>query len=196
MKRTLLVLLLSACQPRAGLDDVGAEVGSLGRGLPKGFLWGTATSAHQNEGGLDNTWTEFEAGAFPDGKPHIRNEDRSTVATDSWNRFDDDLEAMKALGSNTYRFSVEWSRLEPRKGEWNDAAMQRYREWCVKLRAAGIEPMVTLHHFSLPRWVSDTGGFENPAIIEDLERFSRRVATNLKSQVDWWVTLSTTGIPH
>ena len=190
MKRALLLLLLAACQPRTGLDDVGAEVGTLGRGLPKGFLWGTATSSHQIEGGLDNSWTEFEAGAFPDGKPHIKNEDRSTVATDSWNRFDDDLEAMKALGSTTYRFSVEWSRLEPRKGEWNDAAMQRYRDWCVKLRAAGIEPMVTLHHFSLPRWVSDAGGFENPAIIEDLERFSRRVATNLKSQVDWWVTLN------
>ncbi len=190
MKRAFLFLALTACQPRAGLDDVGADVGALGRGLPKGFLWGTATAAHQIEGGLDNSWTEFEAGSFADGKPHIKNEDRSTVATDSWNRFDDDLVAMKALGSTTYRFSVEWSRLEPRKGEWNDAAMQRYREWGVKLRAAGIEPMVTLHHFSLPRWVSDTGGFENPAIVEDLERFSRRVATNLKGQVDWWVTLN------
>ena len=123
-------------------------------------MWGTATAAHQIEGGLDNSWTDFEAGSFPDGRPHIKNQDRSTIATDSWNRFDEDLVAMKALGSTTYRFSVEWSRLEPRKGEWNDAAMQRYREWCVKLRAAGIEPMVTLHHFSLPKWVVEAGGWK------------------------------------
>lgn len=190
MRRVLLVLLCAACQPRAGLDDVGGDVGALGKGLPRGFLWGTATAAHQIEGGLDNSWTDFEAGSFPDGRPHIKNQDRSTIATDSWNRFDEDLAAMKALGSTTYRFSVEWSRLEPRKGEWNDAAMQRYREWCVKLRAAGIEPMVTLHHFTLPKWVVEAGGFENEASKADLERFTRRVAGNLKDQVDWWVTLN------
>ncbi|MBL8940604.1 MAG: family 1 glycosylhydrolase [Archangium sp.] len=190
MKRVLVLLLCTACQPRAGLDDVSGDVGALGKGLPRGFLWGTATAAHQIEGGLDNSWTDFEAGAFPDGRPHIKNQDRSTVATDSWNRFDEDLVAMKALGSTTYRFSVEWSRLEPRKGEWNDAAMQRYREWCVKLRAAGIEPMVTLHHFTLPKWVVEAGGFENEASKADLERFTRRVAGNLKDQVDWWVTLN------
>lgn len=190
MRRVVLLLLCTACQPRAGLDDVSGDVGALGKGLPRGFLWGTATAAHQIEGGLDNSWTDFEAGAFPDGRPHIRNEDRSTLATDSWNRFDEDLAAMKALGSTTYRFSVEWSRLEPRKGEWNDAAMQRYREWCVKLRAAGIEPMVTLHHFTLPKWVVEAGGFENEASKADLERFTRRVAGNLKDQVDWWVTLN------
>lgn len=190
MKRVVLLLLFTACQPRAGLDDVSGDVGALGKGLPSGFLWGTATAAHQIEGGLDNNWTDFEAGAFPDGRPHIKNQDRSTVATDSWNRFDEDLAAMKALGATTYRFSVEWSRLEPRKGEWNDAAMQRYREWCVKLRAAGIEPMVTLHHFTLPKWVVEAGGFENEASKADLERFTRRVAGNLKDQVDWWVTLN------
>lgn len=190
MKRLLLVLLCTACQPRAGLDDVSGDVGALGKGLPRGFLWGTATAAHQIEGGLDNSWTDFEAGAFADGRPHIKNQDRSTIATDSWNRFDEDLAAMKALGSTTYRFSIEWSRLEPRKGEWNDAAMQRYREWCLELRAAGIEPMVTLHHFTLPKWVVEAGGFENEASKADLERFTRRVAGNLKDQVDWWVTLN------
>lgn len=190
MKRIVLLLLSTACQPRAGLDDVSSDVGSLGKGLPRGFLWGTATAAHQIEGGLDNSWTDFEAGSFPDGRPHIKNQDRSTVAADSWNRFDEDLVAMKALGSTTYRFSVEWSRLEPRKGEWNDAAMQRYRDWCLKLRAAGIEPMVTLHHFTLPKWVVEAGGFENEASKADLERFTRRVAGNLKDQVDWWVTLN------
>ncbi|MBL8920236.1 MAG: glycoside hydrolase family 1 protein [Myxococcaceae bacterium] len=191
MKRVvLLALAVTACQPRAGLDDVSADPGLLGSALPRGFLWGTATAAHQIEGGLDNDWSVFEAGSFPDGTPHIRNRDRATVATDSWNRFDDDLAAMKALGSTTYRFSVEWSRLEPRKGEWNDAAMQRYRDWCVKLRANGITPMVTLQHFTLPRWVADAGGFEGEAIRGDLERFTRRVAGNLKDQVDWWVTLN------
>jgi beta-glucosidase len=179
-----------ACQPRAGLDAADVSIATLGRGLPRGFLWGTATAAHQIEGGLENNWTEWEVGSFPDGRPHIKNRDRSTIATDSWNRFDEDLAAMRALGSTTYRFSLEWSRLEPQKGQWNAPAMERYRAWCQKLRAAGITPVVTLHHFTLPLWVSKAGGFENQVILADIDAFTRRVAQNLKGEVDWWVTIN------
>lgn len=191
MKRlALLTLSFLACQPAAGLDTVGADVGRLGARFPKGFLWGTATAAHQIEGGLENDWTDWEKGSFPDGTPHIKNRDTTAVAADSWNRFDEDLAAMKQLGVNAYRFSIEWSRLEPKKGEWNDAAMQRYRQWCLTLRANGITPVVTLHHFSSPKWFVEAGGFETDATRADLERFTRRVATNLKDQVDDWVTLN------
>jgi beta-glucosidase len=190
--RALLVTAFSllACQPRAGLDDVGAVVGTLGSGLPRGFRWGAATAAHQVEGGLDNSWTEWEAGRFPDGRPHIHQDERSGLATDSWNRFDEDLAALRQLGATTYRFSVEWSRLEPREGEWNEAALLRYRAWCIALRQSGIEPMVTLHHFTLPKWVVEKGGFEDERIPGDLERFTRRVAAGLKGHVDHWVTLN------
>lgn len=191
MRVTCAVLLLAAgCQPRAGLDEVGPEVGNLGRGLPRGFLWGTATAAHQIEGGLDNDWTAWEAGSFPDGRPHIKNEDRSTVSADSWNRFDEDLAAMKQLGATTYRFSVEWSRVQPRQGEWDDVSLLRYRRWCIALREAGITPLVTLHHFTLPKWAAERGGFEDPKLADDLASFTFRVAGALGDQVDWWVTLN------
>lgn len=188
MKRALLpsLLLLAACTDRPGLDTTVPSLDTLGRGLPKGFLMGTATAAHQVEGGLDNDWTDWEQSAFPDGTPHIKNHDQSGLAADSWNRFDDDLAAMQQLGAKTYRFSVEWSRLEPTEGAWDAAALARYREWTVKLRAAGIEPMVTLHHFTLPKWVAAKHGFETEATQAAFVAYVRRVAEALGDTVDVW----------
>ncbi len=182
--------LVIACAPRPGLDRSDPPLAELGKGLPAGFLFGAATSSHQIEGGLDNDWTEWEQGTWPDGRPHIEGGDRSGLAADSWNRFDEDLALLQQLGANTYRFSVEWSRLEPTRGAWDAAAMARYREWATKLRAAGIEPMVTLHHFTLPRWVSEQGGFEDPQTQDDFAAFSRRVAVALGDQVDLWCPIN------
>ena len=94
------------------------------------------------------------------------------AATDSWNRFPQDLAAMKRLGSNAYRFSVEWSRLEPNKGEWNAEAAAQYKSVAHALRQNGIEPMVTLFHFTLPKWVAAQGGFENRDTLEDFAKFA------------------------
>lgn len=187
MKRALAVLLLAltGCTPRPGLDAV-PSLDTLGQGLPKGFLWGTATAAHQIEGGNDNDWTAWEAGSFPDGTPHIADGKPSGQACDSWNRFDEDLAAMQAMGVTTYRFSVEWSRLEPTEGAWDAAAMARYRDWTVRLRAAGIEPMVTLHHFTLPKWVAAKKGFETTDTQAAFEAFARRVGAELQDTVDFW----------
>jgi beta-glucosidase len=178
--------LALSCAPRPGLDAQDPSLATLGKGLPKGFLMGTATAAHQIEGGNDNDWTDWERGAFQDGTPHILNGDQSGLATDGWNRFDQDLAAMKSLGATSYRFSVEWSRLEPTKGAWNTAAMARYRQWAVQLRQAGIEPMVTIHHFTLPRWVAARGGFEDASTQDDLAAFARRLAGELGDVVDFW----------
>ncbi|MEW5742118.1 MAG: glycoside hydrolase family 1 protein [Myxococcota bacterium] len=188
MKRTLVLtaLALCACNPRPGLDSSTPSLDTLGKGLPKGFLWGTATAAHQIEGGNDNDWTEWEMGTFPDGTPHIVGATPSGQACDSWNRFDEDLAAMQQLGATTYRFSVEWSRLEPTEGAWDAAAMARYRDWTVRLRAAGIEPMVTLHHFTLPKWVAAKKGFETTDTQAAFEAFARRVGDELKDTVDFW----------
>jgi beta-glucosidase len=111
-------------------------------------------------------------------------------ATDSWNRFDEDVTLMKRLGSNAYRFSVEWSRLEPAPGQWNAEAEARYRQWAQALRAQGLQPVVTLHHFTLPTWVARSGGWENPATLEAFERYAGRVADLLGGEVDWWCTLN------
>jgi beta-glucosidase len=178
-------LVAGACSPRPGLDDEPFS-SSLGRGLPRGFQMGTATAAHQIEGGNDNDWTDWEQGSFPDGTPHIVGGAQSGLAGDSWNRFDEDLALMQQLGANVYRFSVEWSRLEPVEGAWDAEAMARYREWTVKLRAAGIEPMVTLHHFTLPKWVAAKRGFETEATRAAFVAFVRRVGAELADTVDVW----------
>jgi len=188
MRRLVLAAAvgLTACTPRLGLDGTSPSLATLGQGLPRGFLMGTATAAHQVEGGNDNDWTDWEKGSFPDGTPHIVDGDQSGLACDSWNRFDDDLAAMQALGAKVYRFSVEWSRLEPTEGAWDRAAMDRYREWTVKLRAAGIEPMVTLHHFTLPKWVAAKRGFETEDTQAAFVAYTRRVAEALGDTVDTW----------
>ncbi len=179
-----------ACAPRPGLDEVDPPLETLGKGLPAGFLLGAATAAHQVEGGNDNDWTDWEKGAFEDGTPHVQNGDQSGLAADSWNRFDEDLKLLQQLGATSYRFSVEWSRLEPTKGAWNQQAMDRYKAWTRRLRDAGIEPMVTLWHFTLPKWVAAQGAFENRDTLADFTAFSRRVGAELGPTVDLWCTIN------
>jgi beta-glucosidase len=164
----------------------------LGRALSSGFLLGTATAAHQIEGGnTNNDWWDWEHGSFDDGRPHIHDGDTSETAALSWGRFSTvDLPAMKQLGVNAYRFSVEWSRLEPSPGAWDVDAAEAYRAFAADLRQNGIEPMVTLHHFTSPRWIAQKGGFANRETLEDFAAFTARVADLLGSVVDLWCTLN------
>ncbi|MFL5351035.1 glycoside hydrolase family 1 protein [Archangium sp.] len=182
--------LLAGCSERPSFDPAKVNAAPIGKGLPRGFLLGTSTAAHQIEGGNVNDWSDWERGAFPDGAPHIKDRSVSGPATDSWNRFDEDVTLMKRLGANAYRFGVEWSRLEPTPGAWDADAAERYRQWAHTLRSQGIEPMVTLYHFTLPRWVAESGGWENPANLDAFERFSGKVAELLGADVDWWCTLN------
>lgn len=148
--------------------------------FPPGFLFGAATSAHQVEGDTrDNNWAEWEDSG------HAA---RCGRAVDHWRRFEEDLALMRWLGLTAYRFSVEWSRIEPLPGRFDDQALARYRQWCEALRSAGITPMVTLHHFTEPSWVR--GGFENPGTCEAWVRFVEHVATNLADVVDHWITIN------
>ncbi|ATB29229.1 glycoside hydrolase family 1 protein [Melittangium boletus] len=186
----LLPLLLAGCSERPSFEPAQINAAPIGKGLPPGFLLGTSTASHQVEGGNTNDWTDWERGTYPDGTPHILHRTPSGLATDSWNRFREDVGLMKRLGSNAYRFGIEWSRLEPTEGAWDAEAAERYRQWAHTLRSAGIEPLVTLHHFTLPRWVAASGGWENPATVDAFERFSGRVATLLGAEVDWWCTLN------
>jgi beta-glucosidase len=163
---------------------------ALADALPADFLLGTATASHQVEGGNDNDWTDWERGAHPDSAPHIKDRTLSGAACDSWNRFDDDLACMQTLGANAYRMSVEWSRLEPAEGAWNEAAADRYLAWATRLREAGITPMVTLHHFTLPRWVATQGGWMSDRTIDLAAAFAGRVARRLGGAVDLWCTIN------
>lgn len=190
MKKLLLVLLLAGCDERVAFSPEQVDPATLGSGLPKGFLLGAATSSHQVEGANSNDWTDWEPGAFEDGSPHILDGTVSGLATDSYRRFDEDLALLKQLGANTYRLSVEWSRLEPEEGRWREDVANRYLEWTLKLRQAGITPMVTLYHFTLPKWVAADGGWENEKTLARFARFAFKVATKLGGQVDLWCTIN------
>ncbi|MEM1415590.1 MAG: family 1 glycosylhydrolase, partial [Myxococcota bacterium] len=138
--------------------------------LPAGFLWGTATSSHQVEGGNDNDWTDWEAqpGRIHDGS-------RSGEAAGWWSgQAEQDLARAAALGHNAHRMSLEWSRLEPAPGRYDDAALERYAEILAAARRLGLRLMVTLNHFTLPRWAARGGGWLDPQLPERFAAFAAR----------------------
>jgi beta-glucosidase len=155
--------------------------------FPKDFRWGTATAAHQVEGNnTNNQWWVWEQ------QPgRIENGDRSGQACDWWNGTDADFDRMAAMGLNAHRLSVEWSRIEPREGVFDHAAIDRYRQMLRGLRQRGIEPMVTLHHFTNPIWLDERGGMLNPELaIPAFERFVERTVTALDDLCDLWCTIN------
>jgi beta-glucosidase len=150
------------------------------------FLWGAATSAHQIEGGNDrNDWWDWEQ--IP-GK--IRDGARSGAACLGWERYEEDLDLLRAIGLNAYRFSLEWSRIEPEPGRYDEAAIAHYRAVLEACRARGITPMVTLHHFTNPRWFAARGGWEERKNLDPFERFARLAGERYGDLVDWWVTVN------
>ncbi len=154
--------------------------------FPTNFKWGVATAAHQVEGeNIHNDWWVWEQG---DG--HIENGHTSGLACDWWNNAEADLDRAAEMGLNALRLSVEWSRIEPRPGVFDDAAMERYVEIVRGLRNRDIEPMITLHHFSNPRWLTEQGGWEAPETIPLFVRFVRRVVSSLGKYCDLWCTIN------
>jgi beta-glucosidase len=150
------------------------------------FLWGVATSAHQIEGGNDrNDWSRWET--IP-GK--IKGDVRSGAACGSWERWEEDLDRIHSLGLNAYRFSLEWSRIEPEEGRYDEAALARYREMLQGCRARGIEPLLTLHHFTNPAWFAGLGGWEERANLARFERYARLAGERYGDLVDRWITVN------
>lgn len=159
--------------------------------FPKHFLWGVATSAYQVEGSCDNTdWAIWEKSFDEEGLPRIRNKQKAGMATDHWNKFREDIRLIKDLGCNTYRFSVEWSKIEPLPGKWEPAALEHYQEVCEALRQEHIIPFVTLHHFTNPIWLYERGGFENVDAIRYFADYAAKVGESLAPWVDFWATFN------
>jgi beta-glucosidase len=155
--------------------------------FPKDFLWGTATAAHQVEGNnTNNNWSQWEN---TPGK--IIHGDKAGLACDWWGgRWKEDLGNASRDGQNTHRFSVEWSRIQPSPDRWDEGALEYYRQMLKGMHRLRLEPMLTLHHFSDPLWVSERGGWENEGIIELFQQFTRKVVMALKDQVKMWVTIN------
>ncbi|MBN2351713.1 MAG: glycoside hydrolase family 1 protein [Spirochaetales bacterium] len=153
--------------------------------FPAGFLWGAAASSHQVEGGNYNNWTEWES--VPG---HIADGSKSGKACDHYRRFEKDFDDLKRLGYNTHRLSIEWSRLEPRPGEWNEKEFGHYRRVLGALKKRGLKPMVTLHHFTNPIWFERMGAFAHPEAPAIFERFAVRAAEELGNGIKLWCTIN------
>jgi beta-glucosidase len=142
--------------------------------FPPGFLFGTAQSAHQVEGGNSNSdWWRWE---HQEGSPC---REPSGDACDFYHRYREDVGLVAGLGFNAFRFSVEWARIEPAEGEFSTAALDHYRRVLAACREHRLEPMVTFHHFSLPLWLADQGGFTCDRFPALFERYCGRTAAAL-----------------
>jgi beta-glucosidase len=154
--------------------------------FPESFLWGTATAAHQVEGGNHaNDWWAWEQ--VPG---HIKNGDRSDPACEHYERFASDFDLLRSLNQNAHRFSVEWSRIEPAPGEFSSTALAHYRDVLQALRDRGMEPLVTLHHFTNPTWIADAGGWEASETAEYFARFAQRAVDALGDLARYWITIN------
>ncbi len=157
--------------------------------FPTGFLWGTATAAHQVEGGNSNSdWWAFE------NKPDSPCKEPSGTAIEHYSRYARDIALLAGLGFNTYRFSVEWARIEPAEGAFDQKELDHYRRMVDMTRKSKLTPMVTLNHFTLPQWVAERGGWLAPSTPELFERFTRRVVEELGEGVTWYCTINEPGM--
>jgi beta-glucosidase len=152
--------------------------------FPRGFLWGTATAAHQVEGNnTNNQWWQWEQDGHTDGK--------SGLACDWWGgRWREDFDRAAEGGQNAHRFSVEWSRIQPAPDQWDEDALEKYRLMLRGLRERGLTAMVTLHHFTDPLWVTERGAWENPEIVALFEKFVRKTVEALKEYCTLWCTIN------
>lgn len=139
--------------------------------FPEGFYWGAGSSSYQVEGGIENNdWAKAaREGRVPEcGR-----------TCDHYNRYEEDFDIAKSLGHNAHRFSIEWSRIEPEEGKFDEAAVAHYRDVLKALRARGLEPFVTIWHFWMPLWFSESGGLKRQDAPQIFARYAKYVVDNL-----------------
>jgi beta-glucosidase len=154
--------------------------------FPDGFLWGTSSAAHQVEGdNRNNDWWEFEQQTG-----RIANGDSSEIACDHYHRYRQDFSLLRELNQNAHRLSIEWSRIEPVEGEFDARQMRHYRDVLGELREQGIQPMLTLHHFTSPLWFTRKGGWRAAGSPRAFLPFVRRVVDELGDLVSMWCTIN------
>lgn len=152
--------------------------------FPENFLWGAATSAYQVEGGNSNSdWWAWEEKNQPENK-------RSGEACDQYHLYEEDFKLAKDLGHNSHRLSVEWSRIEPLEGVFDQTAIEHYVEVLKSLKNKNLTVMLTLWHFTLPQWLAEKGGWENSKSVFYFERFVEKVVPYFQDYVELWVTIN------
>jgi beta-glucosidase len=177
--------------------------------FPKDFMWGASTSAHQVEGGNHNQWTVWELahaselaktaekkyGHLPSWeaiKKEAKNPDNyvSGRGIDHYTRYEEDFKLAKKLNFNSYRFGIEWSRLEPEEGLWDEAAIEHYRQYIKTLKDMDIEPVLNLWHWTFPIWLHDKGGFKNGANLKYFNRFVQKISEEYGHMLRYVITLN------
>lgn len=167
-----------------------ASTGPSARPFPPGFLWGAATAPHQVEGGNVNSdnWVLEHL-------PGTRYKEPSGDACDFYHRYADDIAAVAALGLNALRFGVEWARVEPEPGLVSQAALDHYSRLVDACLAHGVTPVVTLHHFTSPRWLISSGGWLAEATAERFGDYAATVMRRLGDRVAWVCTINEANLP-
>ncbi len=175
--------------------------------FPEGFLWGAATAAHQVEGGNENNWSEWEKdnaerlAKEAGGKWEKWQQERfpemfrlenyiSGLACNHYNNYEKDFDLAKELGHNAHRFSIEWSRIEPEEGRFDEKEIEHYRKVLQALRERGIEPFVTLWHWTHPIWLEKKGGPESAEFSIYFSRYVAKIAKSLGGEVNFWMTIN------
>lgn len=180
-----------------------------GLSFPKKFLWGASISAHQSEGGNHNQWSvwelehskvlaaqsEYQYGGLDSWeytKEEAQNPDNylSGAGSRHYELYEHDFDYLKKMNMNAFRFSVEWSRIEPEEGAWNAEAIEHYKKYLEALQARNIEPVVTLLHYTLPVWFAQKGGFEKRANVKYFTRYVEKIVSELGSSLRLIVTIN------
>ena len=153
--------------------------------FPPGFVWGTATAAHQVEGNNVNSdyWVLEHTPSAPFVEP-------SGDACDQYHRYGEDIATLAQLGFNAYRFSIEWARIEPEEGHFSRAEIEHYRRVLATCREHGLTPIVTFHHFTSPRWVSADGGWDDKRTAERFARYCEYAGKHLGDLIGVACTLN------
>ncbi|MCD8161074.1 MAG: family 1 glycosylhydrolase [Clostridiales bacterium] len=149
------------------------------------FLLGAATAAHQVEG--NNSYSDSWA---QEQMKHTSYAEPSLDACDHYNRYAGDIRALAEAGLNAYRFSIEWARIEPQEGQFDPAEIEHYRQVIRTCREYGVEPIVTLHHFSSPKWLITKGGWDAETVVEDFSNYVRYVMEQLGGELSYVCTIN------
>lgn len=158
--------------------------------FPADFVWGAATAAHQVEGGNWNS----DCWALENAKPSFFVEP-SGVACDQFARYNDDLAILAGLGLNTYRFSIEWARVEPEEGAFSQQMLDHYKRVIDACWTRNIQPMATFHHFTNPRWIARDGGWQDDRFPERFARYCETVANAFGDQLAYACTINEINLP-
>ncbi|MBN1653429.1 MAG: family 1 glycosylhydrolase [Deltaproteobacteria bacterium] len=160
--------------------------------FPDNFLWGTAASAYQTEGGNTHSdWHQMEIAELSRPVDRRRIKQPCGIACDHWNRYEQDFDLAAEIGVRVHRLSVEWSRVFPEPGKRDRAVLDHYRGMITALKSRGIQVMLCLHHFTIPQWLVEIGGYENRRLLIDhFREYLDVTVQSVGELVDYWLPIN------